>query len=142
MIYADTSALLKRYLHEAHSDEFDSLFLDSAPLSISHLSVLEARCALARRRRSGMIDASIETAAWRALQSDIRHAALKLHTVSDAQCADATDLIESLPGIALRSLDAAHLAIARDIGATALATADKTQADAAQALGFTVHRFF
>ncbi len=142
MIYADTSALLKRYLHEAFSEEFDAFFLNRGPISISRLGLVEARCSLARRRRNGLINARIEQKAIKELHSDIRDGALRLNALADDQVADAFHLIESLPTIPLRSLDAVHLAIARDIQAKGFATADKIQAEAATALGFTVHRFF
>jgi predicted nucleic acid-binding protein len=142
MIYADTSALLKRYLHEAFSEEFDDFFLQHGPLSISRLGLVEARCSLARRRRNGTITAKIEENAVKELHSDIRDGALVLHATADEQIAKAFHLIEALPGIPLRSLDAVHLAIAGDIQASIFATADKTQADAAEALGLTVHRFY
>jgi predicted nucleic acid-binding protein len=142
MIYADTSALLKRYLHEAFSDEFDDLFVSKGPISISRLGLVEARCSLARRRRQGLINSRIEKKAVNELHNDIRDGALELNAVADEQVASAFHLIESLPAIPLRSLDAVHLAIARDIQAQSFATADKTQAKAAHALGFTVHEFF
>lgn len=142
MIYADTSALLKRYLHEAFSEEFEDFFMKRGPLSISRLGLVEARCSLARRRRSGLINLKLEQNAVKELHNDIRDGALQLNAVADEQIAHAFHLIESLPSISLRSLDAVHLAIARDIQANAFATADKTQAKAAAALGFTVHRFF
>ncbi|MDP2809000.1 MAG: type II toxin-antitoxin system VapC family toxin [Rhodocyclaceae bacterium] len=142
MIYTDTSALLKRYLHEAFSEEFDAFFLSRGPLAISRLNLVEARCSLARRRRGGLIDSDVENGAWRELHNDIHDAALRLHMIADEQVAEASRLIESLPGIALRSLNAIHLAIAREIQATAFATADRIQAEAAEALGLTVHRFY
>lgn len=141
MIYADTSALLKRYLHEAFSQEFDDFFMNRGPLSISRLTIVEARCSLARRRRNGTIDAKIEKNAVKELHNDIRDGALVLHAVADEQISQAYNLIESLPKLPLRSLDAVHLAIARDVRASTFATADTHQADAAAALGFTVHRF-
>lgn len=141
MIYADTSALLKRYLHEAFSEEFDDFFLNRGPLSISRLGLVEARCSLARRRRNGLINLKLEQNTVKELHNDIRDGALQLHAVADEHIANAFHLLESLPTISLRSLDAVHLSIARDIQATAFATADKVQADAAMALGFTVHRF-
>jgi predicted nucleic acid-binding protein len=142
MIYADTSALLKRYLHEAFSEEFDTFFQQRGPLSISRLGLVEARCSLARRRRNKLINPKLEQNAVKELHSDISDGVLQLHAVADEQIAHAFHLIESLPAISLRSLDAVHLAIARDIQASDFATADKTQAEAAAALGFTVHRFF
>lgn len=142
MIYADTSALLKRYMHEAFSEEFDAFFLKQGPLSISRLGLVEARCSLARRRRNRLINPKLEQNAVKELHNDIRDGALQLHAVADEQIAQAFHLIESIPTVPLRSLDAVHLAIARDIRAKGFATADKIQADAATALGFPVHRFF
>lgn len=142
MIYADTSALLKRYLHEAFSEEFDDFFRKRGPLAISRLGLVEARCSLARRRRSRLINLKLEHNAVKELHNDISDGALQLHALADEQLAQAFHLIESLPAISLRSLDAVHLAIARDIQARGFATADKTQAEAATALGFTVHRFY
>jgi predicted nucleic acid-binding protein len=142
MIYADTSALLKRYLHEHASDDFDALFMSQGPLSTSRLGILEARCSLARRRRNRQIDKAIESKAAGELLNDIRDGALVLHAVSDTHYSAAYGLIENLSTTPLHSLDAIHLAIAQEIRASAFATADKTQADAAAALGFTVHRFY
>lgn len=142
MIYADTSALLKRYLHEAFSEEFDDFFRKRGPLAISRLGLVEARCSLARRRRDRLINLKLEQNTVKELHTDIRDGALQLHPIADEQIAHAFHLIESLAAISLCSLDAVHLAIARDIQAKGFATADKTQAEAAAALGFTVHRFY
>ena len=142
MIYADTSALIKRYLAEPGSSTFDELFLSRGPMAISRLNFVEIRCALARRRRNGQIDASLETDALKELHADLHDGALVLHAVTDSQLSAAFHLIESLLPLPLRSLDALHLAIARDIAADEFATADKIQADAAAALGLTVHRFY
>ncbi|WP_126444767.1 type II toxin-antitoxin system VapC family toxin [Sulfuricystis multivorans] len=142
MIYCDTSALLKRYLHEHASDDFDALFMNRGPLSISRLSIVEARCSLARRRRNRQIDSATEVQASKELLQDIRDGALVLHGVGDAHFSLACELIETLTAMPLRSLDAVHLAIAREIRATAFATADRIQAEAAAALGLAVHRFY
>jgi hypothetical protein len=142
MIYADTSALIKRYITEPASDDFDRLLLSRGPMEISRLTVTEMRCALARRRRAGQIDTSLEAAAIKELRADILDGALRVSPVADSHVVEAYALIESLPAIPLSTLDAVHLAIARDIAAESLATADKTQAEAARALGLTVHTFY
>lgn len=142
MIYADTSALIKRYITEPASDDFDRLLLSRGPMEISRLTVTEMRCALARRRRAGQIDTSLEAAAIKELRADILDGALRVSPVADSHVVEAYALIESLPAIPLSTMDAVHLAIARDIAAESLATADKTQAEAARALGLTVHTFY
>jgi predicted nucleic acid-binding protein len=61
--YVDTSALAKRYINEAGSEEIDA-FLGRWPrVLISRLVVLELRCVLQRRRRAGEIGAAYERAA-------------------------------------------------------------------------------
>jgi len=64
-----------------------------------------------------------------------------LFAVADRQVTAAVHLIETVSHVPLRTLDAMHLAIARDIAVSGLATSDRNQADAAEALGFTVFRF-
>ena len=72
----------------------------------------------------------------------VRNGSWRIHHGSFGDFATARDLIDTLPNHPLRTLDALHLAAARAIGADSFATADKIQAEAATALGFTVHRFF
>jgi len=50
-------------------------------------------------------------------------------------------LTGSLSGVALRTLDAIHLALAVDAGARELATADAVMMQAAKRLGLAVHGF-
>lgn len=142
MVYLDTSALVKRYLQEPKSDAFDDYFTAAAPCAISRLSFVEMRCALARRRRNREISPTLEKEALEQLRLDVQDGAVVIHPVGDGQMAEAYHLIDRLESIPLRTLDALHLAIAGDIAATAFATADRAQADAAAALGFTVHTFF
>lgn len=141
MIYADTSALVKRYLDEPFSTEFDTLFRQGE-MAISQLSVIEVRCALARRRRNREIDALRESRVNAELAADIQDGAVRVGSLDDGAFASAYHLIGRLADIPLRTLDALHLAAAGQVSATGFATADKTQAEAAVALGFNVHRFF
>ncbi|WIM07032.1 MAG: type II toxin-antitoxin system VapC family toxin [Candidatus Nitricoxidivorans perseverans] len=141
MIYADTSALIKRYLIEPFSTEFESL-LSQGTMAISRLTIVEVRCALARRRRNLEIDALRENRVNSELAADIQDGALQVGNFDDACFTAAYHLIGRFPHIPLRTLDALHLAVAEQISAAAFATADKTQADAAEAIGFTVHRFY
>jgi predicted nucleic acid-binding protein len=50
-------------------------------------------------------------------------------------------MIESMPSIALRTLDALHLSIAHDISARTLATADTIMAQAAKQIDIEVAWF-
>lgn len=141
MIYADTSALVKRYLDEPFSGDVDAL-LERGVTAISRLTVVEVRCALARRRRNREIDAVRENRVNAELAADIHAGVLRVGEIDAAHFTAAYHLIGRLGDIPLRTLDALHLAAAEQMVASAFATADKTQADAATALGFTVHRFY
>jgi predicted nucleic acid-binding protein len=141
MIYADTSALVKRYLIEPFSAEFETLFMQ-APLATSRLSLVEMRCAVARKRRNRQITARIENRVTSEMATDIQDGALLISEIGATDFTTAFHLIDRLTDIPLRTLDALHLAAAEQMATSAFATADKTQADAAAALGFTVHRFY
>ncbi len=74
-------------------------------------------------------------------QQDCLDGFLLHYEVSDKHVLDAELMIETLPGIALRTLDALHLSIAHEISAKVLATADKVMAQAAQQLEMDVMWF-
>lgn len=141
MIYADASALVKRYLDEPFSAEFEAL-LQQGAIAISRLTIVELRCALARRRRNRDIDALRENRINAELAADIHDGTLCVSGIGDADFTAAYHLIGRLAELPLRTLDALHLATAEQLAASGFATADKAQAEAAAALGFTVHRFF
>ena len=61
--------------------------------------------------------------------------------MTDQHVQNATLLIDSLPTVALRTLDSLHLSIARSIPAEILATADRIMIEAGKALKFQVIPF-
>ncbi len=142
MVYLDTSALAKWYLNETHSDEVEAFIREHAPLAVSSLTVVEMRCLLARRRRQGDFTEATETRVFAAFQEDIRRGHLVEHAIGQGGADGAVNLIGSLPHIPLRTLDALHLAIAWDIGADAIATADRVMAAAAEEMEIPVEAFF
>lgn len=142
MAYIDTSALAKCYISEPRSlNVLDWVEAIGKPAT-AVLALVEFRCVLARRRRARQIDQTLEHRALAEFDNHVRSGAWQVHQSTLGEYAAARDLIDALPQIPLRSLDALHLAAARAVGAKEFATADKTQADAAEALGFTVHRFY
>jgi predicted nucleic acid-binding protein len=138
MVYLDTSALLKRYIPEAQSDAFESFLQGCVPATISRLTFVEVRSALARIRRENRIDSDREQAAAAALRNDVLDGLLKVAPATDRHFMDAMHLIERLTALPLRTLDALHLALAQDMGAQAIATADDTMAKAAVQLNLEV----
>ena len=140
-IYLDTSALAKWYLNEAESEEVEKYIQEHGPVTISDLTVVEMRSLLARRRREKSIDLNLEMQVFATFQEDMRKNFLLCQRLPDGLALGAVNLISVLSEIPLRTLDALHLAIARDIQAEILATADRVIAAGAQALGFSVVRF-
>lgn len=140
--YIDTSALAKCYVREPHSLGVLAWAEAQGKPTTAALALVEFRCLLARRRRSGQIDSALEQHALAEFDEHIRAGAWCIHPAPFDDYATARNLIDMLPGIPLRALDALHLAAARACSAETFATADKVQADAAEALGFTVHRFY
>lgn len=140
--YLDTSALAKWYLNEPFSEEFETYIRQQTVASISRLTVVEMRCLLARRRRTGEITKGVESRVFSSFEQDIRAGFLQVHPVADEHLVAALDLITRLGRWPLRTLDALHLTIAQVIHARQLATADRVMATSGKALGLQVVRFF
>jgi hypothetical protein len=141
IIYFDTSALAKWYINEVKSEDVEQYIQEHGPVSISDLTVVEMRCLLARRRRENNIDAKMEAEIFATSQEDIRQKFLICHQMPDGLAAGAVNLLSVLSDIPLRTLDALHLAIAKDLTVDILATADHIMADAAKAMGISVVLF-
>jgi predicted nucleic acid-binding protein len=140
-LYLDTSALAKWYIAESDSDAFDEFIRDRAGALISRLTVVELRCALARRRRNREITATVERAAFKLFESHVRDGLFSVLTMQDAHFVAALQILEELRRMPLRTLDALHLAVARASKVRAVATADRVMSSAAQALKFETHIF-
>jgi predicted nucleic acid-binding protein len=141
VVYIDTSALAKWYLNEPRSDAVEKYIQEHGPLAISDLTLVEMRSLLARRRRERDIDAIIEARVFASVQEDIRQGFLVCHHLPGGLASAAVNLISSLPHISLRTLDALHLSIAKEIDAAIVVTADRIMVAGAEALGVSVVRF-
>jgi len=139
--YIDTSALAKWYLPEVGSESFDNWMQQQNETCISSLTKTEFRCLLARRQRMQLLSSVQVQEIYAIFQQDCLDGFLLHYEVSDKHVLDAELMIETLPGIALRTLDALHLSIAHEISAKVLATADKVMAQAAQQLEMDVMWF-
>ncbi len=141
MIYLDTSALLKRYIMEPESAAFEDFFAANAPFHSSRLTLVEARSALARRRRAGQITRKLESDAFDELRTDLQDGVLVLHALADSHVTHALHILAKVPKVSLRTLDALHLSIAQEIGAAKFATSDRNQGEAARLIGFELFFF-
>jgi predicted nucleic acid-binding protein len=133
--YVDTSALAKYYIAEAGSVDFESYIRATVSAWISQLTLVEFRCMLARRRRAGSLEAPQESGAMALFVRHVAQSLWQIQPIDDPDYADAARLIDRMPSIPLRPLDAIHLAGALKSGASELATADRILAAAAAASG-------
>jgi len=141
LIYFDTSALAKWYINEAGSDDVERYLQDHGPVEISDLTIVEMRSLLSKLRRERSIGPEMEIRIFATFQEDIRLKHLIRHPFPEEIATGAANLISVLSDVPLRTLDAMHLVIAKEIFADTLATADKIMASAAQAMGFSLVRF-
>jgi len=141
IIYIDTSALAKWYINEARSEDVETYIQEHGPVAISDLTVVEMRCLLARRRREKTIDVKMEMEIFATFQEDIRQRFLICHPLPQGLAAGAVNLLSRLTDIPLRTLDALHLMIARELPADVIVTADTVMAAGAKAMGLSVTTF-
>lgn len=140
--YIDTSALAKCYIREPRSLDVIDWTDAEDEVCISPLVLVEFRCLLARRRRAAQIEAMLERNALAEFDRDILGRMWRVYADASGIFDEARNLIDLLPEVPLRALDALHLAYARHFGARRFASADKSQAEAARALGLDVITFY
>jgi predicted nucleic acid-binding protein len=128
-LYADSSALLKRYVDEPDSQRAVELLASDDELVTGRHTVVEVRRNLAR-----LLEPVAATAARAAFVHDLESFAL---IELDADTCEVSATIAEQTGV--RTLDAMHLGAARRLGTTlTFLTFDVRQAQAARALGFVV----
>jgi len=140
--YIDTSALAKCYVREPRSLDVLDWADAQDEVATSPLTLVEFRCLLARRRRAHQIDLPLERATLAEFDRDVQGRTWRIYQDAVSLFSEARQLIDLIPEISLRALDAVHLAYARHYGAEVFATADKNQAEAAKALGIPVFTFY
>jgi len=134
-LFADSSALAKRYIADETSDDFDALLLRAASLSVSVLCVPEIISALCRRRRERTLTPAQYAAAKGALESDLADATVI--QITDEVLLASVRLLETNP---LRSSDALQIASALAWHSDTFVSADARQCAAAKASGLSVIR--
>lgn len=136
MIYLDTSYIVKAYINEPHSDLVLNELAGQSGLTTSGLARVEFISALMRQRRSGELTKSAAEKAIKALDSDAALGIWKWIDISASILATATTLLmDSRFYGKLRSLDAIHLASAKETCTVKLYTHDVRMFKAAKGLG-------
>lgn len=128
-LYADSSALLKRYIEESDSDEAEAHLGSDPALVTGRHAIVEVRRNLAR-----MLDGTQLLQARAAFAEDL--AAFSLVELDERTTELAATIAEET---GVRTLDALHLGAARRLGtALTFLTFDIRQAQVARSLGFAV----
>lgn len=128
-LYADSSAILKRYVDEADSDRANELLAADPMLVTGRHTIVEVRRNLTR-----LLGPTDATAARAAFVADL--ASFAIVEVDAATCELAATIAEQT---GVRTLDALHLGAARRLGTVlTFLTFDVRQAHAARSLGFAV----
>ncbi|PYM72383.1 MAG: hypothetical protein DME10_12825 [Candidatus Rokuibacteriota bacterium] len=138
-LYCDTSALIKLYLPEPGSDEFNEVVEGRDDVLVSDLAVTEFISALARRLRQGSLAREaarrLQHAILGRLDEEVYH---RVELTRDVH-RRAEQFLLSLPETPLRAADALHLALATSARAASLASFDARLAAAARAGGLAIY---
>jgi uncharacterized protein len=132
-LFADSSALAKRYIADETSDGFDELLQHASGLSVSVLCLPEIISALCRRRRERSLTPAQYKAAKNALELDLADAVVI--QLTDEVLLGCIHLLETNP---LRSSDAIQIASALAWHSDTFVSADARQCAAAKASGLSV----
>ena len=138
-MYLDTAILVKLVVREPDSFYYAEQVDGQAEVWTSELSLTESWSALFRKEREGVINSGTRRAAWQKLNHYFTHDLLGLVPVNQSILKRANRIISRChPKIALRSLDAIHLACCEAADAFPLLTNDRLMRSAAHHLRFPV----
>ena len=123
-MYLDTAILMKLLVREPDSAHYVRLADGQIAVS-SQIVLTECFSALLRKEREGAISVAHRRRAWTQVERDVAGGRLGLVPISASLLVSANAILASChPAIALRSLDAIHLASARECQSWPLCTND------------------
>ncbi len=135
-MYLDTAILVKLFVPEPDSEFFGKL-TDGQPVSSSFLAYTEVWSALLFKERSKTISPAERRRAWASFEGSILQETILLAPMGEALFRRANRIMgQCHPEVALRSLDALHLAACDQLQDWPLCTTDKRMREAAEMLNF------
>ncbi|MCX6855647.1 MAG: type II toxin-antitoxin system VapC family toxin [Verrucomicrobia bacterium] len=142
MSYWDTSCLVKLYVTETDSAQFDAYALTTSQMVTSEIARFEMWTTLRRKEAEGQIAPGAARALFQLFKDDVTNGEIIL-IPTDGAVKTAFDAIIDhchghLPPLPIRTLDSIHLAAARVAHESEIVTADKRLRDAAIFEGFSV----
>ena len=142
MSYWDTSALVKLFVAEADSAQFQQLAVSATRIVTAAVARLEARTVFRRREGEEILPKGEAVVLCSDLDQDIANGRVVIQSAdSDVERAFVTVLencFSQSPMIFVRTNDALHIASAIVAGETEFITADARQSSAARPMGLKV----
>jgi predicted nucleic acid-binding protein len=137
-MYLDTAVIIKLLVPEPESDWFQEA-LYGRHLSSSELAMTEVWSALLAKERAKAISTQQREAAWWVFSERVQEKQILLHPLNSIALKKANYILERChPAVALRTLDAIHIAACDLSQDFPLCTTDKRMRDAAEALRIPV----
>lgn len=134
-MYLDSCILVKLVSHEPDSAAWEAQVCGH-PVVTSELAVTEVRSALLAKERLGHLTPRDRTFGWRLFQEKIAGGEFVLLPLHRAVVERAGGLIEQChPRVALRALDALHVATAELQGGETMCSSDRRVCDACDLIG-------
>ena len=138
-LYCDTSALVKLYVPEPGSDDFNRAVEGRDDLLVSDLAVTEIVSALSRRLRQGELTREAARRVQRAIVGRLEDETYRRVELTREVHRRAEHFLLSFTGPPLRAADALHLALAESARAGSMASFDTRLSSAARALGLALY---
>jgi predicted nucleic acid-binding protein len=138
-LYCDTSALLKLFLLEPGSAEFNRTVMGRDDLLVSDLAVTEVASALSRRVRHGAVAPDVARRVQHAILGRLDERVYQRVDLTRDVHRRAEHFLLSLTETPLRAADALHLALAASARAASIASFDARLGAAARAIGLATY---
>lgn len=137
-MYLDSCVLVKLVSPEPDSEAYHELVLGQ-PVVTSELAVAEVRSALLAKERAGRLSAADRNTCWHLFLEKVRAQEFNLLPLNRHVIERAGGLIEQChPKVALRTLDAIHVATAELQGGEEMCSSDARVCDASALIGLAL----
>ena len=137
-MYLDSCVIVKLVSHETDSAAYHAI-VNNNPVVTSELAVAEVRSALLTKERAGRISRAERLKGWRMFQDKVRDQEFQLLPLNRHVIERAGAVIDQChPHVALRTLDAIHVATAELHGGEQMCSSDQRVCDASEFIGLSL----
>ncbi len=137
-MYLDSCVIVKLVSHEPDSEAYHGIVANHAIVT-SELAVAEVRSALLAKERAGRISRQARVTGWRLFQDKVRDREFILLPLNRHVVERAGAVIDQChPNVALRTLDAIHVATAELHGGEQMCSSDLRVCDASNFIGLSL----